>query len=219
MTSLAKLTRYSLGVGAGVFILGLVSGWTLPEAASLAATCVAAGWLLWGIGALADDYARLGQFAADLVQGTFSLAFRSSAEEEEEVGEETPLQAPPRPFSAPPRLLTIHDRHGTRQMPLNPPGETPYRRLVTSFLIKGHVVGSFAFRDLQGRCLPDGTRIDFAVWRRMTSEPYLFVKTTHGTHLRYPVAQTLQKLAAGTPLVNEQVMYHPDQVTVLSPPA
>ena len=52
---MARIARYTLGAGGGVFLLPLVGGQALPGAAQLAGIAIGIGWLLWGALALSGE--------------------------------------------------------------------------------------------------------------------------------------------------------------------
>jgi hypothetical protein len=73
-----------------------------------------------------------------------------------------------------------------------------------SFVVLGERVGSWNFRDVQGRALSDSTRIDYDLWRRFTSDlkgARLFEsKRGVGTRPCVDAGHCLSKLANGAGL-------------------
>lgn len=174
MAGLHKLGRYTLGVGAGVFVLALVSSKPAGAALALAAGAVAVGWFLWGALALADEYKRGALFAAEVTIGAARLALAGPKAKAVGLANDTndldrALEQVPAQAGAPARWIVVNDKSGAHLMSAPGPLADERRRLL-SFLALGERLGSFRFRDMRGRALASGGRVDWATWRALTDD-------------------------------------------------
>lgn len=197
---MAKLIRFSLACYIGVFLLTLSSArhnpdLTLQDILLFPLMPVGAVWVLWAVGVIGEDAAEVVRYGTERV--IVALA-----------------RAPELPQPERVRQIHVHDHFGDHLIDYNP--EPDYRRLVIGFVIRGGQIGGYTYRQMQNRMLAGAERVDFELWRRITDESYVFVKSNHGTALRYPLMETVRKLAEGLPLANEKMRYHPDEVTIES---
>jgi hypothetical protein len=214
MSAFAKLTRYSLGVGGGTLLLSLASMRPWQEAVALSAGLVAVGWVLWGAIALADEFKTAGLFAAEVAGGALAAVVMSRQPESAGEAESEPPEAEPVESVTPARWVRVHDRRGVHMLRLHP-DETPFRRRVFAFVILGERLGSFKFRDMRGRRLSCGERVDYDLWRKYTdclAASGLFLKDkSQGARPIGGVQAVLRRLAGDCRLAGEPV--HGELVT------
>lgn len=167
MTSVQKLMRYSVGVGGGVFIIGLVAWRPIGEALGLAAVVVAAGWVLWGGLALAPEFKSvfgLASSAARVVAErraapAAGLVLDAQLADDDDQADD---QAEP-----PARWVVVHEKSGPRVLALKGRADD-FERRVIAFLILGERLGSFKYRNMKGRALSTGERLNYPSWRAFT---------------------------------------------------
>lgn len=207
---MARLLRFSFRfyVGGMMFMFAVSHNRDVDITANdiMLAPLAAVGlvWCAWALGEFGPELAGAATTTAELTRAVGRLILIRL--------QKTPSSVPPR-VSPQPRLIRIHDAHGTRQIALPPTGDLPYRDFVGHFVIRGEQLGSYTARAMIGRRIC-GRALDFRLWETVTDESYVFRKGSHGTRLVYPARETLDSLAAGLPLANEAGYYPPDAVSV-----
>ena len=199
--SMRQVGRYSIGVGPGVLALLVLNGAALPEAATAAGVLVAMGWILWGLLVFKGEAGEAARFAFDAAGVLFTSHHDGTRLENSDHDEPSFDDLPAAKAT---RWVRVNDHNGMHWLALDGPQETPYRRRLVSFVALGERVGSWNFREVQGRALSDSTRIDYDLWRRFTHDlkgARLFEsKRGVGTGPRVDTAHCLAELAAGAGL-------------------
>ena len=210
--TVGKIFRFSLGVGAGCFLLALLNGYSLEQSAALAGTVVAIGWVLWGGLALSPEYKKAAVFFAEV-----------TAVGVEALVKKLPAPAPNLPINGRqhPRPNGLVEPPATRKILVNHAGgshyitmeqHTPYRRQVILFLALGGrgSTQSFIKRDMVNHTLSNGDLVDFDLWRRITDDlvtaGLFFKNRRHGTRPRRELSEVLGLIESGATLASEPVM-------------
>jgi hypothetical protein len=205
---MTRIARYTLGVGGGAFLLALVGGQALPQAAQLAGIAISIGWAIWGALALSGELGTVaggvGRFAFDAVGAMFSRSDGDAENDELNIAKNETLA--PAPAT---RFIRVNDKNGSRWLAVDDGPRGDYRRQVVSFLILGARVG-FTFRAMKNRALPGQVRVDYSLWSALSDDlcaaGMLAKDRRNGTRLALTLGDALERVASGAPLPGDVIV-------------